>query len=77
MPVRDVLVGNAGCHVKHDDAALAVDVVTITETTELLLASSVPHIEGDVAEVLIIVRYFALDRTDAIGRGEDWSDLRS
>lgn len=77
MPVRDVLVGNAGCHVKHDDTALAVDVVTITETTELLLTSSVPHIEGDVAEVLIIVRYFAPDRTDAVGRGEDWSDLRS
>ena len=52
MPVGDVLVGDAGSNVKHDDTALAVDVVAITETTELLLASGVPDIEGDLAVVL-------------------------
>jgi hypothetical protein len=30
VPVGDVLVGNAGGDVEHDDAALAVDVVAIT-----------------------------------------------
>ncbi len=52
MPVGNVLVCDAGRHIEHDDAALAVDVVTITETTELLLTSSIPDIELDGAEVL-------------------------
>jgi len=51
MPVGDVLVGDAGGDVEHDDAALALDIVTITKTTELLLTSSVPHVETDCAEV--------------------------
>lgn len=52
VPVGDVLVGNAGSHIEHDDTALAVDVVTITETAELLLTSGVPDIELDLTEVL-------------------------
>lgn len=56
MPVGNVLVGNSGGDIKHDDTTLAVDVVTITETTELLLSGSIPDIEGDVAEVLVMVR---------------------
>lgn len=52
MPVGDVLVGDAGCHVEHDDTALAVDVVAITETAKLLLTGSVPHVELDRAVVL-------------------------
>jgi hypothetical protein len=52
MPVGDVLVCDAGCHVKHDDTALAVDVVSIAETTKLLLTGRVPYIELDLTEVL-------------------------
>lgn len=52
MPVGNVLVGDARCHVKHDDAALAVDVVAIAQTTELLLASGVPYIELNLTQVL-------------------------
>lgn len=52
MPVGHVLVGDAGCDVEHDDSALAVDVVSIAKTTKLLLASGVPDIELDLAEVL-------------------------
>lgn len=52
VPVGDVLVGDAGSDIEHDDSALSVDVVTISETTELLLTSSVPHIELDLSEVL-------------------------
>ena len=51
VPVGDVLVGDTGGHIEHDDTALAVDVVAITETTELLLSRSVPHVELDLAEV--------------------------
>jgi len=55
VPVGNVLVGNAGSYVEHDNTALSVDVVTITETTELLLAGSIPDIEGDGTKVLISV----------------------
>ena len=51
VPVGDVLVRDAGGHVEHDDTTLALDVVSITETTKLLLSGSVPNIEADRAEV--------------------------
>lgn len=52
VPIGDVLVGNTRRHVKHDDTALSVDVVSITKTTKLFLAGSVPNIELDGAQVL-------------------------
>ena len=52
MPVGDVLVGNTRCNVEHDDTALSVDVVSISETTELLLTSCIPDIEDDLTKVL-------------------------
>ena len=51
MPSGHVLVGQAGGDVKHDDSTLPVDVVAITEATELLLTSCVPAIESDLAPV--------------------------
>lgn len=54
MPVGNVLVGNTRGDIEHDDTALAVDVVSITETTELLLAGGIPHVELNLAEVLCI-----------------------
>ena len=51
VPVGNVLVRDAGGHVEHDDTALPLDVVTITETTELLLSSGIPHVEADRAKV--------------------------
>lgn len=51
MPVGDVLVGNTRGHIEHDNTALAVDVVSITKTTELLLTSSVPDIKLNRSEV--------------------------
>lgn len=51
MPVRDVLVRDTRRHVEHDDTALSLNVVSITETTELLLAGSIPDIEADSTEV--------------------------
>jgi hypothetical protein len=61
VPVGDVLVCDAGSHVEHDDTALAVDVVSITETAKLLLTSRVPDVELDLAEVLrfISMRFLA------------------
>lgn len=54
MPGWDVLVGDTGGDIKHDDTALAVDIVSISETTELLLTGSIPHVELDGAQVLEI-----------------------
>jgi hypothetical protein len=51
MPVGDVLVGDTGGDVEHDDTTLTLDVVTVAETTELLLTGSVPYVETDVAKV--------------------------
>jgi len=51
MPVGDVLVGDSGRDIKHDDAALAVDVVSVAKTTEFLLSCSVPDIELNVTQV--------------------------
>ena len=51
MPVGDVLVGDTGGNVEHDDTTLALDVVAIAETTEFLLSSGVPDVEADGTEV--------------------------
>ena len=52
VPVGNVLIGNARGDVEHDDAGLAVDVVSVSKTTELLLACCVPDIKYDGTEVL-------------------------
>lgn len=51
MPVWNVLVGNTGSNIEHDDTALAVDVVTVSETTELLLTGGIPDLELDLSVV--------------------------
>ena len=51
MPVGDVLVRHSSGHVKHDDGTLALDVVAIPESPELLLACRVPHVEPDGSTV--------------------------
>lgn len=51
MPVGNVLVGDSGCDIKHDDGTLALNVVTISEATKLFLTSSVPNIESDGSSI--------------------------
>lgn len=51
MPVRHVLVRDTGRDVEHDNATLALDIVSIAETTELLLAGGIPDVEADRAKV--------------------------
>jgi hypothetical protein len=53
VPVGNVLVGDSGGNVEHDDTALSVDVVSITQTSELLLSRGIPDIELNVTQVLI------------------------
>ena len=76
MPVGDVLVGDTRGHIEHDDTALAVDIVTISETTELLLTGRVPHVELDRSQVLA---YRLVERkTRAVGRPKrgHWRGIR-
>lgn len=47
VPRGHVLVRDTRCHVEHDDGALALDVVAIAKTSELLLTGCVPHVECD------------------------------
>lgn len=51
VPVGNVLVGDSGSNIKHDDTTLSLDVVSVSETTEFLLSSGVPDIEADGTEV--------------------------
>lgn len=51
VPVGYVLVGDTGRDIEHDDTALSIDVVSITETTKLFLSSSVPDVELNGAQV--------------------------
>jgi hypothetical protein len=51
VPVRNVLVGDSGSNIKHDDTTLSLDVITISETTEFLLSSGIPNVEADGTEV--------------------------
>ena len=69
MPRWDVLVGDTGSNIEHDDTALAIDIVTISETTELLLTSGIPHVELDRAQVLWMIVRQGIDRHGYRKRG--------
>jgi hypothetical protein len=70
VPVGNVLVCDTRSDVEHDDTALSVDVVSITETTELLLTCGVPDVELDGAEVLLSRQYVvARGRIDRVTYG--------
>lgn len=51
VPVGNTLVGDATGDVEHDDCALSLDVVSITESSKLFLTSRVPAVEFDGAAV--------------------------
>lgn len=47
VPVGDILIRDTRRDIKHDDGALSLDVVSITETSKLLLSRRVPDVEFD------------------------------
>ena len=51
VPFGYVRVRDARADIEHDDAAIATDVVTITETSKFLLTGCVPNIEVHLAVV--------------------------
>ena len=52
MPVGNVLVCDTRRDIEHDDTTLSVDIVAISESTELFLPGGVPYIELDASVVL-------------------------
>lgn len=55
VPGGNVLVSDTGSDIEHDDTALPVDIISISETTKLLLTGGIPDVEFDGTQVLIIV----------------------
>lgn len=53
MPVGNILVGDARGHIEHDDTALTINVVAVTETTKLFLSSSIPDVKLDGTAVSV------------------------
>lgn len=51
VPVGNVLVCDPRRDVEHNDTALSLDVISISQTTELFLASCVPDVETDGTKV--------------------------
>jgi len=51
VPVGNVLVGDTRGDVKHDNGALALDVVSVTKTTELFLTCCVPYVEDQITAI--------------------------
>ena len=51
VPLWHIGVRDARADIEHDDAAVSTDVVAVTETSKLLLASRVPNVEVHLAVV--------------------------
>ena len=47
VPVRNILVGNTRGDIEHDNGALSLDVVSVTESSKLFLSGGIPNIEFD------------------------------
>ena len=51
IPFGHIRVSDARAHIKHDNAAVAADIVAIAQTSELLLASGIPNVEYNLTVV--------------------------
>jgi hypothetical protein len=51
MPIRDILVSDSGSDIKHDDRTLSLNVVSIPESSELLLTCSIPDVESNDSSI--------------------------
>ena len=49
VPLWNVLVGNSGADIEHDDTALSSNIVSISEPSEFLLTGGIPHVEQNLS----------------------------
>lgn len=61
VPVGHVLVSDSAGDIKHNDGTLSLDVVSISETSELLLTGSIPHVEANLSTVSVELQWVDLD----------------
>ena len=47
MPHWHIVVGRSSCYIKHDDGTLCLDVVAVSQSSELFLTGRVPYVELD------------------------------
>lgn len=62
VPVWHIFVSNTGCHIEHDNGALALDVVSVAKPAKFFLAGGVPYVELD---------------WPSVGVEEEWVDFNS
>ena len=48
VPLWNVLIGDSGADIEHDDTAVSTNVITISETTKLFLTGGIPHVEANL-----------------------------
>jgi hypothetical protein len=51
VPFIDISISVSGGEVKHDESTVSLDVVTLSQLSKFLLASSVPNVKGDLSKV--------------------------
>jgi len=47
VPFGDIFIGNTGSNIEHDDSGMGTDVISFSETSELLLTGGVPDVKLD------------------------------
>ena len=53
VPVWNILVGDSRSDIEHDDGTLTLDIITISQTTKLLLTSGIPDVEANLTTVRV------------------------
>ena len=53
VPFGDILVGDPGGHIEHDDGGMGANIISFPETSELLLSGSIPDSQLDGSVVCI------------------------
>lgn len=61
MPVGNILVSDSRCDIEHNDGTLTLDIITITETSKLLLTSGIPHVKTDLPAVRVELQWMHLN----------------
>lgn len=48
VPLWNILIGDSGADIEHDDTAVSTNVITISETTKLFLTGGIPNVEANL-----------------------------
>lgn len=51
VPIGDVLVGDAGSDIEHDDSTVGLNIVTVSQPSKLFLPCCVPHIKSGIRQL--------------------------